>query len=192
VGLDAPEGVVWRAADDTLYITESTAQFTSFPPDPPQTHVTAIASLGGPATRLHTDTWSSYAGITLGPDGLLYVTNEASGLIGNASVLTVDPASGTASSFVSDLVSPEGLRFRGEGFPLYVVEEDVGDGGGRVSRIDAGGNHAPFCTGFQTIEDVVVDRDGRIYVSEDGSGSIIRIEPAPQWRICLPLVALDA
>ncbi len=185
-GLDAPEGVVWRAADDTLYVTESNIQFASIPQDPLRTHVTAVSPHTGLTTRLLTDTWLSYAGIISGPDGLLYVTNEASGVITNASVFTVDPNTGTSSLFASGLVTPEGLRFVDGGFPLYVAEEDTGDGAGRLSRVDADGSHAPLCTGFRTIEDVALDGEGGIYVSEDGSGSIIHIKPP--WRIWLPLI----
>jgi sugar lactone lactonase YvrE len=184
-GLDAPEGVVWWAGDDTLYVTESNAQFATIPPDPLRTHVTAVSPHTGSATRVLTDTLVSYAGITVGPDGVLYVTNEASGLLTDASVFTVDPDTGTRSLFASDLVAPEGLRFDRGDFPLYVAEEGTG-AGGRLSRIEADGSHAPFCTGFQTIEDVALDGEGGLYVSEDGSGSIILIER--RWRIWLPLV----
>jgi sugar lactone lactonase YvrE len=186
-GLDAPEGVVWRADNDTLYVTESNIEFASIPQNPLRTHVTVV-SHSGLTTRIVTATLSSFAGITLGPDGLLYVTNEASGLITNASIFTVDPDTGARSLFASNLVSPEGLRFRDGGFPLYVAEEDIGDGTGRLSRVEAGGSHVPFCTGFYGIEDVVLDEDGGLYVSEDGSGSIILIEAEARWRIWLPFI----
>jgi DNA-binding beta-propeller fold protein YncE len=186
--LDAPEGVAWRVRDDTLYVTESNAQFASFPQDPILTHVTAISPHTGVATRVLTDTLVSYAGITVGPNGLLYVTNEASGWISTASVFTVDPEDGTRSLFASDLLAPEGLRFDDGRFPLYVAEEDTGDGEGRLSRIAADGSHVPFCTGFHTIEDVALDPDGRLYVSEDGSGSIILIQAELPRRTWLPLV----
>jgi hypothetical protein len=80
------------------------------------------------------------------------------------------------------------LRFDVGGFLLYVAEEDTGDGRGRVSRFEAGGSHVPFCSGFYTIEDVVLDRAGRMYVSEDGSGSIIVIEREARGRVWLPLI----
>jgi hypothetical protein len=135
-----------------------------------------------------TDTLSSYAGITMGLDGLLYVTNEASGLITNASIFSVDPDTGARALFASDLLAPEGLRFGDGGFPLYVAEEDTGDGRGRLSRVEAGGSHVPFCSGFYTVEDVILDEAGRLYVSEDGSGSIIVIEREARWRVWLPLI----
>jgi alkaline phosphatase len=185
--LEAPEGVVW-SADGTLYITESNAQFAPSPADR-RTRVTAISSLNQ-VTRILTDTlfWS-YAGITIGPDGLLYVTNEASG-VGTPntqnSIFTVDPAIGQRTLFANNLVAPEGLRFAADGeFPLYVAQEDTDSGtgvAGMLSRVEANGSHMPFCTGFYSIEDVIQDESGRLYVSEDSDengdsiGRVIAIE----------------
>ncbi len=60
-----------------------------------------------------------------------------------------------------------------------MAEEDTGSGAGKISRIEADGTHLPLCTGFYTIEDVAVDNRGRLFVSEDGSGQILMIEPPP-------------
>ena len=180
-GLDAPEGVVW-ASDGATYITESNVQFD---PLNLQTQVTAVVSPS--VTVLTTDTLSSYAGITLGTDGLLYVTNELSGAgVGtDDSIFTVDPATGERTLFATGLIRPEGLRFAANGgFPLYVAEEDTGGGTGRLSRVEADGSHTPFCTGFGTIEDVAVDDSGRLYVSEDSTGYIIVIE----YKVYLPII----
>jgi uncharacterized repeat protein (TIGR01451 family) len=134
----------------------------------------------GDTARVRTDAFFwSYAGIEMGADRLLYVTNEASGTGTTDSVFVVDPASGSRTLLARGLATPEGLRFSPGGvFPLFVAEEGDGDGTGRLSQVQANGDHAPFCTGFLSIEDVVLDAQGRLYVSEDGSGSIIRIEPA--------------
>jgi sugar lactone lactonase YvrE len=174
-GRDAPEGVVW-APDGTVYITESNVQFvghfSNF-----RTHVTAISPAGG-VTRILTNTiaWS-YAGITIGPDGYLYVTNEFSSEVTNDSIFAVDPDSGVRRLFASELVVPEGLRFSVDGgFPLYVAEEGVATGSGRLSQVEADGSHSTFCTGFQHLEDVVLDKEGRLYVSEDPAGLVVRIE----------------
>ena len=176
-GREAPEGVVWSASDDTVYITESNVQFASHPLYY-QTRVTAIPAGGVPAILRTDSLYWSYAGIVLGADGLLYVTNEASGVGTEESVFTVDPATGVRTLFATGLVSPEGLRFAASGaFPLYVAEEDTGGGTGRLTRVEADGSHTPFCTGFYNIEDVAVDENGHIYVSEDTTGLIIVLIP---------------
>jgi sugar lactone lactonase YvrE len=185
-GRDAPEGVVW-ASDGTTYITESNVEFTSNPSEF-RARVTAVSPSGG-VTVLRTDNlYWSYAGITMGADGLLYVTNEASGTATTDSIFTVDPATRERTLFTSGLIAPEGLCFAANGdFPLYVVEEDIGSGTGRLSRVEADGSHAPFCTGFYNIEDVAVDESGRLYVSEDGSGWIIAIEERAH-QVYLPVM----
>jgi len=212
-GFDAPEGLVWTA-EDTLYVTESNIEFVTAPFSL-RTRVAAIDP-SGTVTRVITHTPSftgdpvrywSYAGIAAGPDGQLYVANELSGiavtrtvelvpgssitvtLYTTDSVFAVDPIAGTRTLFASGLVAPEGLRFSlGGGFPLYVAEEDLGGGSGRLSRVGPDGTHSPLCTGFHTIEDVVLDARGNLYVSEGGSGGgIVRIE-VPRRNVYLPVV----
>jgi sugar lactone lactonase YvrE len=207
--LDAPEGVV-GAAGGMLYVTESNAQFVTDPADL-RTRVAAV-SPSGAVTRIITSTptisgtdvafWS-YAGLAMGPDGLPYVANEISGieithtvvvtpgvltvtftLSTTDSVFAVDPATGERTLFASDLASPEGLRFSANGdFPLYVAEEDVGDGEGRLSQVESDGSHTPLCTGFFIIEDVAVDQKGWLYVSEDTSGLVILIQPPVRYGL---------
>jgi len=204
--LEAPEGVVW-ASEDRLYVTESNIQFVTNPLNL-RTRI-AVVSSSGAVTRVITHTpavsgfnvtfWS-YAGLSIGPDGLLYVTNELSGkaltrtvgpltftLYTTDSIFSVNPAAGARTLFARNLVAPEGLRYstRGE-FPLYVAEEDIGAGAGRLSRVESGGSHTPLCTGFFRIEDVAVDRQGNLYVSEDTSGLVIRIKSKDQ--VWLPLI----
>jgi alkaline phosphatase len=180
-GRDAPEGVTWTPGGG-VYITESNVQFAASLFDY-RTHVSAVSATGD-VTRVLTNTllWS-YAGIAAGPGGALYVTNEASGTGSDDSVFAVHPATGARALFATGLLAPEGLRFSADGdFPLYVAEENIGDDAGRLSRVEADGSHSPLCSGFFSIEDVALDQAGRLYVSEDGSGTVIRITPAPPDR----------
>jgi len=160
--------------------------------------------------------WSYTGDIVKGPDGLVYFSNELSGqeitgtyYLGGVfpisyrfesteSIFTVDPAAGapvTETPFADGLTAPEGISFSADGdFPLYVAEENIGGGQGRLSRLDAAGNRTIVCTGFKTIEDVLVAQDNAIYVSEDSTNSIIRIQTKsdpvtpPDKLIWLPLV----
>ncbi len=181
-GLDAPEGVT-VAPDGTIYLTESTVEF-AIHPSGFDTRVTAVSGPGATTTvGSNAPFLWSYAGLTLDPAGALYVTNEASGIGTQDGLFIIDPISGDRTLFAANLVRPEGLRFGPNGdFPLYVVEENSGDGSGKLSRVEANGAHLPFCTGFQSIEDVLVDEQGRLFVSEDGSGRIILIESDPPAR----------
>ena len=174
-GLDAPEDIFW-ASEDALYITQSNAEFAKNPPWDIITGVSQV-SPDGTVTDVYTDTllWS-YSAIAMGPDGLLYASNEAANEFLIEGILRVDPATGTRDSFAVELVAPEGLAFSpGGGFPLYVTEEDLGDGHGRLSRVRADGSHQPLCTGFSTVEDVAFDAQGNLYVSEDATGLVIQI-----------------
>lgn len=182
-GLAAPEGVA-VAADGTVYVTESNVQYSSRLADI-RTWITAVDTAGLTSTvRLDAFYWS-YAGLTIGADGLLYVTNEAAGLAAADSVFAVHPATGIRSPLASHLLGPEGLRFAaGDNFPLYVAEEDsTGAGDGQLSRVEANGAHIPLCTGFYTIEDIILDQAGQLYVSEDSSGLVIRIQASPPEHV---------
>lgn len=219
-GLDAPEGIVWVSDGNpggTLYVTESNLDnalaMSSTTPSDYRTHVTAV-SLAGTKTRILTTTaqfvvnfptieatfWS-YAGITLGPDGFLYFTNELSGqeitqtvapftihAVSTDSVYTATTAVAptTANSFADNtLIGPEGLRFSASGdFPLYVAEEDDVSGVGRISRVQSDGSISSFCTGFFEIEDVAVDQNGWLYISEDTTGLVILIKST----VWLPII----
>ena len=217
-GLEHPEGIVWVADGSPtgiLYVTESnleqTVAISSTNPDDYRTSLAQVSYAGqvdrilikpalfvlqGP-TSVSATFWS-YAGLTHGSDGRLYLANELSGrsssgqitissftidytAVSEDSIYTVDLTGDTPTdvSFSAGLTAPEGLRFdSAANFPLYVAEEDIDQAGhGRLSQVDAAGNPSPFCTGFGTLEDVIQDQAGRIYVSEDSSGLVILLEP---------------
>ena len=70
---------------------------------------------------------------------------------------------------------------------VHDVEEDAGGGGGRLQRVHQSGRSEVLCTGFYQLEDVAVDADGWLYVSEDTSGWVIAVEP-PREEVYLPLL----
>jgi hypothetical protein len=220
-GLEHPEGIVWvddGSPNGLLYVTESNLQQAlAISSTNPADYRTSLAEItfsgqvtrilvkpaefvpvgGIPPTSVDATFWS-YAGLTLGSDGLLYFTNELSGqstsgtitispfppidytATSEDSIYTLNPnaVSPTDVSFTAGLTTPEGLNFdTAADFPLYVAEENIdGNGSGRLSQVNADGSHFPFCTGFAMLEDVVQDQNGRIYVSEDSTGLVILIQ----------------
>lgn len=243
-GLESPEGIVWvddGSVKGRLYLTESNIQaalaVSSTTPADYRTRLTQMDLNTNQVTFLFTKTalltpivefeplpvlkrvegqfWSYTGDLTLGPNGLLYYTNELSNqifsdtveldlpLVGNrpvefrfssdGSLFTLDPANPAAETkFVEGLFAPEGLAFSpGGNFPLYVAEEDInGSGEGRLSRVDAQGDVTPLCTGFGTLEDVVVAANGWLYLSEDSTGLIIEIQRPGRanQQLSLPLI----
>lgn len=139
-------------------------------------------------------TFWSYTGLATGPSNILYIANELSGkqisgeynnipytASSTESIFTTNPtaANPSVTAFADGLIAPEGLTFSTNGsFPLYVTEEDISDddsGTGRLSQVDAAGNRTDLCTGFSTVDDVVIDDNGWLYVSEDLNGTVIQI-----------------
>jgi hypothetical protein len=122
------------------------------------------------------------------------------------SVFVVDPLSPPSdpskapSPFVEGSIAPEGLRFQsaeGTGFPLLIVEKSsAGSNSGKLISADINGNTTELCTGFNAIEDVIVDSEGNIYVTEDSDGQIVKLtlpvviipEDPPKHWIYLPLI----
>ena len=174
-GLDAPEGVTVEQ-DGSILCTESTVQFADRLWDY-KTSVTRI-SIGGIEQEVNMSLFLwSYSGITTDWAGTVYVSNEASGIGTENSIFKIDPVTGIRTLFSRGLTACEGLCFSPGGrFPLYAVEEDLGSGNGVLSVIGSDGTHQPFATGFFNIEDVLVDENGRIFVTEDTTGIIILLE----------------
>lgn len=171
-GLSAPEGVA-LSSDGTVYVTQSTVQLSSLPLGY-RTWVTALPP-EGPADTLALERYfRSYSGLAVGPDGMLYVCNEASGMSTWTAVVSIDPSTGASEDFCRGPIFCEGLCFQSDGgFPMFLVEEDLGGGSGRLSMVKEDGSFRPFASGFGTLEDVVVDGEGRIFVTQDSDGTVL-------------------
>jgi sugar lactone lactonase YvrE len=123
------------------------------------------------------------AGITLGPDGYLYVSNQASVFVPGTddSIAKVDPTTGNVTTFI-DLPSgyvPAGLRFGPDG-SLYVSHNGgqfAGEGTGSVDRYDgtSGAFLNSVVTDLTQPTGLLFDAHGNLYVSNFGDGSIIKV-----------------
>ncbi len=171
--LQYPEGVVW-IEEDVFAVTESSLETSIIPPV--LTGVRMIDMNGSRPLFSSLYLWSCSDLITDGSSAI-YVCNELSGYgFIKASLLRIDMFSGEWEVFCSGLCSCEGICCSSDGFfPLYIAEEDLGTGSGRLSLVDENGTATTFAEGFYNIEDVAVDTEGGIYVSEDTTGMIILI-----------------
>jgi sugar lactone lactonase YvrE len=177
-GLAYPEGVA-VSASGIPFVTQSSAEGFPYPPI-----LTSLSRITADSISMVTSSlylWS-FSGVAVDSSGAVFVCNETAGMpFIRESVIRIDPSDGSLRVFCRDLRSCEGLCFSPGGrFPLYVTEEDAGDGSGRVSIVDRGGRSAVFASGFGNIEDVLVDSSGRIFVSDDTGGKIILIEPVTE------------
>ncbi len=172
-GLSFPEGVAVMK-DGSILITTSSLESGLIPPF--LSEVMRINSEGIHSIYSSLYLWS-FSDIAVDSSGIIYVCNELSGYgFISASIIQIDPSNGSWSVFCRGLQACEGICFDVNGaFPMYVVEEDTGEGSGRISIVDEEGVASVFAEGFQNLEDIVVDRSGRIFVSEDTSGKIISI-----------------
>lgn len=152
----------------------------------------------------------SYSGIAYGPDNLIYLANELAGqateteiLFNNIpvpfkanttdSIFTINPNTPTAQiGFTRGLTVVEGIRFSADGnFPLYAVEENSATTKGRLVQMNEQGEITVICTNFEGLEDVVQDDMNNLYVSEDGTGLVIKIS-APQTTTPTPVPSVTA
>ena len=170
------EGVAVSAGGD-IFLTESNAEASTFPPF--LTGIRRMAADGAETSFSSLYLWS-LSDIVVSPSGSIIACNELSGYpLITESLLELDPASGAWTVLAVGLTACEGIcATPGSFFPLYVAEEDTGDGRGRVSSIDSLGRSTVVAEGFMNIEDVAVDEIGRIFVSEDTTGMIIVLVPS--------------
>lgn len=171
--LQYPEGVA-LIEEGIFAVTESSLEASIIPPI--LTGVRRIDMSGSYPLSSSLYLWSC-SDIIADTSGVVYVCNELSGFgFIQASLFRIDPDSGEWDVFCSGLCSPEGICSSIDGyFPLYIAEEDTGTGSGRLSMVDEDGTVTSFAEGFYNIEDVAVDTEGGIYVSEDTTGMIILI-----------------
>lgn len=173
--LHYPEGVA-VTGEGSIYVTESSAETGRLPP-----FLTGVRRLGeNGSSRVYSSLYLwSFSDLLADSAGMLYVCNETSGIFFvTGSVIRVDPSTGEGEVFATGLSSCEGIcSTPGSFFPLYVAEEDLGEGRGRISAVHRDGSVSVVAEGFYNIEDVAVDGSGRIFVSEDTTGMIIMILP---------------
>jgi sugar lactone lactonase YvrE len=124
------------------------------------------------------------AGITFGPDGFLYVSNQTSVFVPGApdSVVKVDPSSGEVTPFIT-LASgyvPAGLSFGADG-NLYVCQnggQGAKQGTGSVDLYDgiSGNFISSVVANLSQPTSLLFDSDGNLYVSNFGEGDIIKFD----------------
>ncbi len=171
-GLAFPEGVA--AGGGRVLFTESSAE-TGFPPP----FRTGVGRVGDEEPLFSSLYLWSLSDMVVDDKGTIYACNESSGFpLVRESVIRIDADTGEWSVFARDLKSCEGIcSTPGSFFPLLVVEEDTGNGSGRLVSVDSSGNITVLARGFGNLEDVAVDEYGRIFVSEDSSGRILMLIP---------------
>jgi len=118
------------------------------------------------SSSLFSTGYSHTVGLEVGPDGYLYLGNTGDGTISKVNSL------GESETLLSGLHQPRGLAFDDEG-NLYFVESATGDisrraPDGTVSLVASlGPDHGTF---------IAVDSFGQIYVSDDPTATIYRIQ----------------
>ena len=137
----------------------------------------------GALLRVVTDTGLSVpSSLAFGPDGFLYATNLQSGFPGSAaSVVKIDPVTGTTTPFITDVGGPGGIAYHAASNTLFVAEFGNFDGK-EVFRYDATGKRIETLgTGSAATgrAGMAFDSVGNLYVSESnfsGVGSVLKYD----------------
>jgi sugar lactone lactonase YvrE len=124
------------------------------------------------------------SGITFGPDGFLYVSNQASVFVPGAPdfIAKIDPGTGSVVPFIilASGYVPAGLRFGPDG-NLYVSHNGglmAGPGSGAVDLYDSttGAFIRSVVTNVTQPTNLVFDSTGDLYVSSYGDSTIVRFD----------------
>jgi streptogramin lyase len=124
------------------------------------------------------------SGITFGPDGFLYVSNQASVFVPGAlnSIAKVDPATGNVVPFITFATGyvPAGLSFGPDG-SLYVSQnggQAAGPGTGTVDHYDGttGESIGSVVTNLTQPTNLLFDSSGNLYISSYGDATIVRYD----------------
>lgn len=147
-----------RASNQILSFDETTGEFL---------RVVASSGLDQPS------------GMAVGSDGFLYVSNSAGFPGGAASVVKVDPTTGTTTPFITDVIAPGGIAFHAASNTFFVSELGNFDGD-EVFRYDANGKLLQTLgTGSAATgrTGLTFDVPGNLYVSEfnfTSPGSVLK------------------
>ncbi len=112
----------------------------------------------------------SFSDLEAAKDGMIYICSESSGIIGNVAVFRFDPAASVLTPFVTGVTACEGIGMTDGGFPFYITGES-----GSVFQVDSTGALSLVRGNLSTVEDVAVFNN-QIFVSEDGTGSLLRLD----------------
>jgi sugar lactone lactonase YvrE len=178
LALPALAGLATPASADVLVTGYAESSILRFAEDGTRLH--PIVAPGGTSGVL------GPAGITFGPDGSLYVSNQASVLSpvpGTPdAIVKVDPGTGTVTPFIT-LASgyvPAGLRFGPDG-KLYVSRnggQGALPGTGTVDAYDGttGDFIGSVVSNLTQPSGLVFDSSGNLYISSFGDGTIVRFD----------------
>lgn len=125
---------------------------------------------GNPTVEYFLPSVFSFSDLEAAENGMIYICSESSGIFGDVSVFRFDPRTSVLTPFVIGVTACEGIGMTGGGFPFYVTEES-----GSVFQVDSTGSLTLIECNLSSVEDVVVWKD-QIYVSEDGTGSLVRLD----------------
>ncbi|MEA3265536.1 MAG: hypothetical protein U9P42_01145 [Candidatus Fermentibacteria bacterium] len=125
---------------------------------------------GRPVVECSLPSVFSFSDLEAAEDGMIYICSESSGIAGDVAVFRFDPVTDSLIPFVTGITACEGIGMTDGRFPFYITGES-----GSVHRVDSTGRSTLLDHNFSTVEDVVV-QGNHLFVSEDGTGSIIRLE----------------